>query len=234
MADIAPTTPTDGQLLARAKAGEFEAFEELVSRNERRVYATALGIVRHRQDAEDVTQTVFLNAFEHLREFRGESAFSTWVTRIAVNTALKALRKRNGIRMTTGHGGAEAEEGAISHPEFIAPWRDDPVRMVEQRHLRQTLNRAIDTLPEKHRLVFMLRDVEGLSVRETAQALRISEANVKVRLLRARLALREKLTRLFGDETRRAPKDHTHEGQGDRTPAADLLRSYQDGRRTEP
>lgn len=233
MIDSASKTSNDGQLLARAKAGEFEAFEELVSRNERRVYATAMGIVRHREDAEDVTQTVFLNAFEHLREFRGEAAFSTWVTRIAVNTALKSLRKRRGIKVTTGHGGPEGEDGTIPHPEFIAPWRDDPVRMVEQRHLRRTLDKAIGELPEKHRLVFVLRDVEGLSVRETSEALAISQANVKVRLLRARLALREKLTRLFGDESRRAAKDHTHEGQGDRTPAADLLRSYQNGVRAE-
>ena len=234
MVQITSAAPSDTALLSRAKAGAFEAFEELVSRHERRVYATAMGIMRHREDAEDVTQTVFLNAFEHLRAFRGEAAFSTWVTRIAVNTALKALRKRRGLKVTTGHGGAEAEEGAIPHPEFIAPWRDDPVRMVEQRHLQRALDEAIAKLPEKHRLVFVLRDVQEMSVRETAQALGISEANVKVRLLRARLALREKLTRLFGDESRRAAKDHSHEGQGDRTPAADLLRSYRNAARNEP
>lgn len=222
---------TDGDLLARAKAGEFRAFEELVTRHEGRVYATALGILRHREDAEDVVQTVFLNAFEHLREFREEAAFSTWVTRIAINTALKVIRKRKGLRLVTGHGGANGEEGAIPHPEFIAPWRDDPVRMVEQRHLRRALDRAIAALPEKHRLVFLLRDVEGLSVRETAAALAISEANVKVRLLRARLALREKLTRLFGDDRRRVAADHAHEGSGNATPAAHLLQSYRKDRR---
>jgi RNA polymerase sigma-70 factor (ECF subfamily) len=234
MVQAIATPHPDAQLLARARAGEFQAFEELVSRHERRVYATAMGILRHREDAEDVTQTVFLNAFEHLPGFRGEAAFSTWVTRIAVNTALKALRKRKGLKVTTGHGGAETEDGTIPHPEFIAPWRDDPVRIVEQRHLRRALDDAVARLPDNHRLVFILRDVEDLSVRETARALGISEANVKVRLLRARLALREKLTRLFGDESRRAPKDHSHEGQGDRTPAADLLRSYRNRARTRP
>ncbi len=218
----------DRALVARAKAGDFSAFDELVARHERRIYSVAFGIVRRREDAEDAVQTAFLNALEHLGEFREEASFSTWITHIAVNAALKLLRKRRGLPVAAGYAGAgEDEEGDIPHPEFVADWRDEPSRILEGREHRRIIEEAIEGLPEKHRLVFVLRDVAGKSVEETAEALGISRANVKVRLLRARLALRERLTRAFGDEARRAVLTHRHEGdERGATPAAEILGSY--------
>ena len=103
------------------------------------------------------------------------------------------------------------EEGTIPHPEFIADWRENPETLLMRAETRQLIEQALNELPEKYRAVFLLRDVEGLSVKETAQALGISEANVKVRLLRARLQLREKLTRYFGDEAKRLMPHHHDE-----------------------
>lgn len=207
----------DAALVERARAGDFEAFERLAARHERRLYAVAMGIVRRREDAEDVVQTALLKALEHLPGFRGDAAFGTWVTRIATNAALHILRARRSAPVagaTGGGGGAGADgEGGLPLPEFIAPWRDDPVRTVEAKELRGILDRAAGKLPEKLRLVFVLRDVAELSTRETADALGLSVANVKVRLLRARLILREELTRVFGDEAARVerPLHHRHE-----------------------
>ncbi len=202
----------DARLVRRAKAGELQAFEELANRHAQRIYNLALRILVHRQDAEDVTQQTFLSALEHLDRFREESSFFTWLSRIATHAALKVLRKRKGLPTVSLEETAEPSEGydSIPHPEFVADWRDSPERLVRQRETRRLLNEALAQLDEKHRLVFLLRDVEGLSVRETAETLRISEANVKVRLLRARLELRERLTREFGDETRQVRHEAGH------------------------
>jgi len=215
----------DRELVTRAKAGDFEAFESLVGRHERRLYALSMSILRHREDAENVVQTTFLSVLEHLKEFREESSFATWVSRIATHAALNVLRKRKGLE-TVPITETQDEDGEIPHPEHVADWRGDPARVFEQQELRRVLDEAIDALPEKHRLVFILRDVEGFNVEETASLLGISEANVKVRLLRARLALREKLTRVFGDAAHAIT--HEHDGEAARsTPAKEVLRSYQ-------
>jgi len=186
-----------------------------------------MNILRQRHDAEDVTQTVFLNALEHLDGFRQEAAFATWITRLAVNAALKALRKRKGLSTVSLDAGRDTEAGEVRHPELIAPWPGDPARLMAQKDLKRVLDNAIARLPEKHRLVFVLRDVEGLSVRETAEALEISQANVKVRLLRARLALREALTAVFGDKARRVAPDHADGDGRHATTADELLRIYE-------
>lgn len=209
--------PDDTQLVAKAKAGDLTAFETLVNRHERRVYSLAMRILQHEQDAEDVTQQTFISALENLAGFREEASFATWLSRIATHAALKVLRKRQ------SHGSAysqepEADNDAqpIPHPEFIADWSQSPEELAKQNETRQLIEQALQELDDKHRLVFLLRDVEGLSVKETAALLGISEVNVKVRLLRARLRLRERLTKAFGDPTRRlAPHAHhfeqTHE-----------------------
>lgn len=218
----------DTTLVARAKAGDFEAFEQLVNRHERRVYALAMNIVRQHEDAQDIVQTAFLSAMEHLSDFREEASFATWISRIATNAALKVRRKQQGLdTLSLDAAMSENETGDIPHPEYIADWRDDPAKIVEGQELKEILDAAIDTLDEKYRLVFVLRDVAGLSVEETASELGISRANVKVRLLRARLALREKLTHVFGDETKRMFRAHRHEGdEHGVTPAEAVLRSY--------
>lgn len=206
------TLPTDAELVHRAKAGDLPAFEELVNRHERRIYTLALRIVQNPHDAEDVTQQAFLSALEGLTRFREEATFATWLNRIATYAALKIVRKRQGLDTISFDAATEPREeyAAIPHPEFIADWRDSPEQLVERNETRRLLDAALAELDEKHRLVFVLRDVERLSVKETAAALGLSEANVKVRLLRARLQLREDLTRRFGDPARRVQRDPSH------------------------
>ncbi|HOY59354.1 MAG TPA: sigma-70 family RNA polymerase sigma factor [Verrucomicrobiota bacterium] len=203
----------DIELVRRAQAGELAAFELLVNRHERHIFSLALRILRQEQDAEDVTQTAFLSALENLAGFRGEASFATWLARIATHAALKVIRKREGLDVVSLDHVMDPPPGgeAIPHPEYIADWRQSPERLAERNETRGLIEAALAELDEKHRLVFLLRDVEGFSVRETAEFMGISEVNVKVRLLRARLQLRERLTKVFGDPARRlAP--HRHDG----------------------
>ena len=200
----------DTQLVQRAKLGDLEAFEALISRYEQRVYSLALKMLRQDQDAEDVTQQTILSALENLSGFRGEASFSTWLLRIATHAALKIVRKRQGLNTVSLEEEAEGtiDSDAIPHPEYIADWRQSPEELVHKNEITRLLDEALSQLDEKHRLVFLLRDVEGLSVKETAEALGLSEANTKVRLLRARLQLRELLTRTLGDPERRVMRAH--------------------------
>lgn len=203
----------DAELVKRAKAGELLAFEILTNRYEQRVYSLALRMLRHEQDAEDVTQQAFLSALENLQGFREEARFSTWLLRIATHAALKVIRKRKGLETVSLEENTEpgGEQDAIPHPEYIADWRQSPEQLVPRKELQGLLDEALGNLEEKHRMVFLLRDVEGLSVKETAQALGITEANTKVRLLRARLQLREALTRKLGNPARQIrPAEHHH------------------------
>jgi RNA polymerase sigma-70 factor (ECF subfamily) len=199
-------------LFRRAQQGDLAAFEALVDRFQSRVYGLARRILGQAQDAEDVTQQTFLSLIEHIDQFRGDSAIATWVLRIATNHALKVLRKRRGLPTVALEPGPDHEDSyaSLPHPEFIAQWRDNPANLAEKAELRQLLDGAVAELDEKYRLVFLLRDVEGLSIRETAEALGLTEANTKVRLLRARLQLREQLTRVLGDEATRVFPDHDH------------------------
>ncbi|MEI6676102.1 MAG: sigma-70 family RNA polymerase sigma factor [Verrucomicrobiota bacterium] len=214
MTDRTAPDPSDDELVLRAKAGELTAFEHLVQRHEKRVYSLALRMLRQEQDAEDVTQQTFLSALEHLDGFRGEAGFATWLTRIATHAALKTLRKNRGLEMVSWDAATATTEPEepIPHPEYIADWRQSPAQLVERNETRRLLDEALASLDEKHRLVFLLRDVEGLSVRETADALGLGEANVKVRLLRARLQLRELLTRTLGDPQSRVGRAPHHHG----------------------
>jgi RNA polymerase sigma-70 factor (ECF subfamily) len=209
---IAPE-PADAELVQRAKAGQQDAFEALINRYEQRVYSLALRMLRHEQDAEDVTQQTFLSALENLGGFRGDASFATWLLRIATYAALKVSRKRKGLDTISLEEATEKADDydTIPHPEYIADWRQSPEQLVRNNEIRRLLDEALARLDEKHRLVFLLRDVEGLSVKETAEALGLSEANTKVRLLRARLQLREQLTQSLGDPQRRVPRSqHDH------------------------
>ena len=214
---IEPPTPGDPaddlHLFRRAQTGDFAAFEALVGRLQSRVYGVAYRIVGQAQDAEDVVQQTFLGVIEHLDTFRGESAVATWVLRIATNFALKVLRKRRGLP-TVSLDAADTLAG-VPHPEYVARWSEPPEVLLERAELREHLDRAVGELDDKYRVVFVLRDIEGLSTRETAEAVGISEANVKIRLLRARLHLRERLTREFGDDATRVIPDHTHTSEGE-------------------
>jgi RNA polymerase sigma-70 factor, ECF subfamily len=210
MADPTFLPDDDLGLFRRAQAGDFEAFEVLVGRLQRRVYGLAYRILGQAQDAEDVVQQTFLSVIEHIDSFRGESAVATWVLRIATNFALKALRKKRGLPTVPLDAGEDDSYSAVPHPDFIAEWRETPDALAERAELRAFLDRAVDELDDKHRVVFVLRDIEGLSTEETAEALGLSVANVKVRLLRARMQLRERLTREFGDGATRVKPAHDH------------------------
>ena len=201
----------DASLVALAKTGDFGAFEQLVSRYERRLFATAIRIVGRRQDAEEVVQDTLTSVIEHLPDFRQESRFYTWLMRIAVNHALKLLRKNRRLRNTDVQDTSTDSYSDMPHPQFIAPWKENPAWAAEQRELQQLLADALDQLDEKYRTVFVLRDIEERSTAEVAELLDISESNVKVRLLRARLQLRERITRALGDESRQVVPDHRHD-----------------------
>ncbi len=213
MTNQATPAVSDTELVARAKAGELDAFEALTNRYEQRVYSLGLRMLRHEQDAEDVTQQTFLSALENLAGFRGDASFATWLLRIATHAALKVIRKRSGLDTVSLEEATEEADsyGTIPHPEYIADWRQSPERLVPRNEIQRLLDEALAKLDEKHRMVFLLRDVEGLSVKETAEALELTEANTKVRLLRARLQLREQLTRALGDPERRVVRSkHDH------------------------
>ncbi len=203
----------DLDLLRRARHGDFEAFEALVKRFQPRVYGLTRRILRQVQDAEDATQQTFLSVIEHLDSFREESSVATWILRIATNHALKNLRKRLGLATVPLEAATDADDSyaTLPHPEYIAQWRDDPEDLAQRAEVRQLVEQALADLGDKYRVVFVLRDIEGLTVKETAEALGLSEANVKVRLLRARLLLRERLTRTLGDEVTRVFPTHAHE-----------------------
>jgi RNA polymerase sigma-70 factor (ECF subfamily) len=191
----APTGFNESSLVAQAKAGDQNAFSELVTHYERKIYRLAKNITRNDEDAEDVLQDAFFKAYEHLDSFKGDSKFYTWIVRIAVNEALMRLRKRKSDRSVSLDEPVEMGEETVARE--IAVWEDNPEQRYSKEEWRQILDEAVAGLKPDFRTVFMLRDIEELSTEETAEALGISVPAVKSRLLRARLALRETLTRLF-------------------------------------
>jgi RNA polymerase sigma-70 factor, ECF subfamily len=182
-------------LVQAAKKGDVGAFGELVKRYDRNVFRIALHITQNREDAEDVVQDAFLKAYENLEQFQGQSKFYTWLVRIAVNEALMKLRRRRPERMVSLDQEVQTEEDSM--PREVADWSPNPEQLYNQAELRDILGKTIQGLPPSFRTVFVLRDVEGLSTEETAQALDLSIPAVKSRLLRARLQLRERLNRYF-------------------------------------
>src|SRR5512142_996648 len=182
-------------LVHAAKAGDISAFEQLVKRYDRNVFRIAQHITQNREDAEDVVQDAFLKAYENLEQFQGQSKFYTWLVRIAVNEALMKLRRRRPERMVSLDQEVQTEEDSM--PREVADWSPNPEQLYNQSELRDILGKTIQGLPPSFRTVFVLRDVEGLSTEETAQALELSVPAVKSRLLRARLQLRERLGKFF-------------------------------------
>lgn len=182
-------------LVAKAKDGDAAAFSELISRYERKIFRLAKHITDSDEDAEDVLQETFLKAYEHLDGFQGNSKFYTWIVRIAVNEALMKLRKRKSSKTVSLDETQEGSDEPVVRE--IAVWDGTPEQQYGQEELRGILDQAIQALKPAFRTVFVLRDVEELSTEETADALNLSIPAVKSRLLRARLELREKLTRMF-------------------------------------
>ncbi len=185
----------DVALVARAKEGDTAAFEQLVRQYERQIFRIAQHITQNREDAEDIVQDAFLKAYQKLEQFQGNSKFYTWLVRIAVNESLMRLRKRRTAKTVSIDEDIETEEGSM--PRDLADWSPDPEQMYGQSELAEILRKTIQGLPPGFRTVFVLRDVENLSTEETAETLGLSVPAVKSRLLRARLQLRERLSRYF-------------------------------------
>ncbi|MGE5488999.1 MAG: sigma-70 family RNA polymerase sigma factor [bacterium] len=185
----------EAALVAAARQGAAEAFTSLVNRYERRIFRLARHITQNPEDAEDVLQETFLKAYEHLEDFQGNSKFYTWLVRIAVNQALMKLRKRKSDSTVSLDEPIDTGEETV--PREIAVWDPNPEQTYSREEMRAILQNAIDSLPPAFRSVFALRDIEGLSTEETATILNLTIPAVKSRLLRARLQLREKLTRVF-------------------------------------
>jgi len=182
-------------LVQAAKRGEVSAFEQLVKRYDRNIFRIAQHITQNREDAEDVTQDAFLKAYENLEQFQGNSKFYTWLVRIAVNESLMKLRRRRTDRTVSLDEDIKTEEDTM--PREVADWSPNPEQLYKQGELKEILRKTVQGLPASFRTVFVLRDVEGLSTEETAEALNLSIPAVKSRLLRARLQLRERLNKYF-------------------------------------
>jgi RNA polymerase sigma-70 factor (ECF subfamily) len=179
------------ELLRRVQAGHKEDFYELIKPYERRVYTAAFAVLRNEAEAEDAAQEAILKAFTHLQQFRAEARFSTWLIQIAVNEAL--MRRRRAHSKIMEPIGEHQEEDGTYTPRDFADWREIPSEALERKEIRQKLAGAVAALAEKYRQVFVLRDIQQMSIEETAEALGISRASVKTRLLRARLMLRDML-----------------------------------------
>jgi RNA polymerase sigma-70 factor (ECF subfamily) len=186
---------SEEQLLALARDNDATAFGELVSRHERRLMAAAMQIVRNRPDAEDIVQTACLNAFAHVQSFRGECAFATWLLRITVNEAIARSRETKRDQLNTQEINDFEEGEFIERP--LGEWRLNPESLTARRELRDLLRTELERLPVKYAAVFLMRDVEGFSTAEVAEALNLSLTAVRVRLLRARSKLRERLRERF-------------------------------------
>jgi RNA polymerase sigma-70 factor (ECF subfamily) len=182
-------------LVAQSRQGDTVAFGELVRRYEAKIFRLALHVTQNREDAEDVLQETFMKAYEHLDQFQGNSKFYTWIVRIAVNQALMKLRRRKTDRSVSLDETIDTGEDTIVRE--IAAWDENPEQRFSREELGGILDTAVESLEPPYRSVFVLRDIEELSTEETADALGLSIPAVKSRLLRARLQLREKLTRYF-------------------------------------
>ena len=184
--------------LTALKRGDKQAFALMVDAHSDKIYRLALKMLGNEQDAEDVLQEVFIKAFKNIQGFEGRSKVSTWLYRIAVNESLMLLRKRKGVTVDIDQE-YETNDGELM-PRQITDWCCLPEKELMSGETRQAIDLAIQSLSDANRAAFLLRDVEGLSTQDAAEVLNISESALKVRLMRARLALREVLTTYFADK----------------------------------
>ena len=179
------------------QAGDRAEFARLVDAYSTQIYRLALKMLGDEQDAEDVLQNTFMKALQSIEKFEGRSSLSTWLYRIAVNEALMLLRRQKPtIPVAMDY---EDDDDEIQHPTQFTDWCCLPEEDLLSEEARKHLDQAIRRLPEKLQVVFLLRDIEGLSIRETSEALDLTETAVKTRLLRARLNLREQLSTYYGE-----------------------------------
>jgi len=185
----------DLTLVEASMRGDIAAFEELVRRYDRELLRIALRVTQNQEDAQEAVQETFLKAYQKLNQFRGNSKLSTWLIRIVLNESLMTLRRR---RRYTQELPLEYEDPNGEHlPLDVADWSPNPEQLYSRSELQEILRKALEGLPPALRVVFVLRDVEGLSTNETSAALDLGPSAVKARLFRARLQLREKLSKFF-------------------------------------
>jgi len=182
---------TETEVVRKAKDGDKKAFAELVSTYSDRIYNLALRILRNREDAEDVLQETFLAVLKKLDTFDGRSSFFTWIYRIATNASLMKLRKK---KLTFAEVPENPDLGRRHDEQLYVDWSQDPLFNIQNEEIKKTIDTAIGQLSDIYRGVFILRDIEQLSITETSNILNISEENVKIRLRRARFFMRDKLS----------------------------------------
>jgi len=192
-------SPDESIIIRKAKQGDQQALAELVDRYSERIYNLALRILRNKEDAEDVLQETFMTVLEKIKTFDERSGFFTWIYRIATNTSLMKLRRKK-----------IAYTDYLDHPDFersrenkiLQDWSQNPALTLDDQEVKKVLDRAINDLAETYRTVFVLRDIEDLSIRDAANILDISEENVKIRLRRARIFLRDRLSAYFSERVK--------------------------------
>jgi RNA polymerase sigma-70 factor (ECF subfamily) len=195
----------DLDLVHASKKGDVAAFEQLVKRYDRRLLRISQNVTRNREDSEDAVQEALLKAFQNLEEFREDSQFSTWLIRITVNQSLMKLRKQRAHKEVSLD--EDFESGGDALPVDVPDRAPNPEQLCWASELRDILGRTVEELRPILRTVFVLRDVQGLSIAQTAQVLNLSQAAVKARLWRVRLHLRERLNRYFDERTASAPEE---------------------------
>lgn len=198
----------ESELVQKAGAGCRDAFYQLVQPCERVLFASAMAILNNEADAEEAAQEAVLKAFTNIGRFRGDCKFSTWITQICINEARLKIRKAR-KRLYQSIDEPENGEDGDYFPRDFADWREIPSEAFQRKELREALQRAMASLPEKYREVLILRDIQHLSIEETAQALGIGKGNVKTRLLRARLQMRDALAPGFDGNWTLGRPEHT-------------------------
>ena len=188
---------SDEILVKKSQKGDYLSFEELVKRYEKKIYHLAYRIMGNKEDASDVLQETFLQAFKKLAGFKGKAKFSTWLYRIAVNICFMRKRKRKKMKTVSLDIPILTKKEDEIKRELRDDWSESPLATLENEEVKKTLSEAIGLLPEEYRTVFLLRGLNGLSNQEVAKVLKISLPAVKSRLHRARLFLRDKLSQYF-------------------------------------
>lgn len=197
-------TTTQELSIEALRAGNRAEFARMVDTFSAPIYRLGLKMLGNQQDAEDVLQNTFLNALTHLADFEGRSSISTWLYRIASNEALMLLRRKKNTFNLDDFQPEDAEETPL--PEVFVDWSALPENELLTGESKQALDAAVKQLPESMRMVFFLRDLEGISIRDTAEILNLTETNVKTRLLRARMFLREHLSTYYSERMIREEK----------------------------
>ena len=185
------------QLVKDLQAGKTESFERLATLFQKKIYALSFNLTRNAMDSEDVTQEVLLTLFKKIHTFQGKSAFSSWVYRITLNATYMKLRSRKKDQSISIEELLPSFNGSGFQQEKIQDWSENTESLLFDNETRETIQKAVDLLPDKEKVVFLLRDVEGLSTEKVSEILELSIPAVKSRLHRARLFLRKKLANYF-------------------------------------